>query len=204
MAESRKTYPKLTSFRGIFVWPKLDKPDYGNKQFPDPDGKFKTRLRGTLTNPAVQAFIAKLQPLYDAALAEAREKFKELKPETRKKLKDITENQLYTELLDAETEEPTGEIEFNFSRKASGEFKKGPKAKQRWNAKLTVYDAKGKPMLKVRRKSGPAPKRKVLVRGRPLFHSGHRRGRPVAEDGSGPAHHADPRRREVGQGSRLR
>lgn len=149
MATDRKSLPKINSPKLSAVWPKLDKPDYGSKQFPDPDGKFKTRARGSLEAAPIQALIRKLQPLHDAAIQEAEEKFKQLKVETRKKLGSVTVNPLYTTLYDQETEQETGEIEFSFSRKASGTFKKGPKAGQKWSHKLAVFDAAGKLMAKV-------------------------------------------------------
>ncbi|WP_051247723.1 hypothetical protein [Inquilinus limosus] len=145
----KKSLPKFNSCRLTAVWPKLDKPDYGTKQFPDADGKFKTRGRGRLDDPNIQAMIKKLEPLHAQAVEAAEEAFKQLKVETRKKLGKITVNPLYSTIYDPETEEPTGEIEFSFSRRASGEFKKGPRAGQRWNHKLAVFDARGKLMVKV-------------------------------------------------------
>lgn len=146
MADDKKKRIKITSAKGRLGFPKLIEPDYGNKEYPKPDGEFSTKLVLELEDAATQAMIAKLQPLYDAAIAEAEELFKKLKPETRKKLGAVKANPLFTELLDKETEEPTGEIEFKFSRKASGTFKKGPKEGKKWTATVPLFDAKLRPI----------------------------------------------------------
>lgn len=141
--EKKKKLPKFTSPRGRLGFPKLTEPDYGNKQYPKPDGEYSTKLILQADDPATKAFIAALQPHYDAAMDEAKAAFAQLKPETRKKLKSVTENPLYTELLDKETEQPTGEIEFKFARTASGVYKKGPKMGQKWTARVPLFDARG-------------------------------------------------------------
>lgn len=141
--KERKSLPKFTSPKGPFKFPKIKEPDYGTKDYPKPEGEYSTKLVLKAASPEAKSFIKSLTPAYEEALAAAREEFKALKPETRKKLKEITVNPLFTELLDKETEQPTGEIEFKFSMKASGEYKKGPKAGQRWTRKPDVFDAKG-------------------------------------------------------------
>jgi hypothetical protein len=153
--EKRKKAPQFTSPKGPFRFPKLSEPDYGNTDYPKPDGEFSVQLILDLADPETQAFIAKLQPLYDEALAEAAEAFKKLKVDSRKALekkgiKAPVENALYTEMYDKETEEPTGEIFFKFAMPMSGEFKTGPKAGERWGPrKPTIVDAKGTIMKKV-------------------------------------------------------
>jgi hypothetical protein len=149
MATERKNLPKINSPALPAAWPKLDKPDYGSKQHPDPDGSYKTGLVGRLDNPAVQALVRKLEPLHAAAVAEAEEQFKQLKIDSRKKLGKVSVNPLYETLYDKETEEPTGEVKFTFKRRASGTFKKGPKTGQKWSHKLAVFDSKGRLMAKV-------------------------------------------------------
>jgi hypothetical protein len=144
----KKQLPNFTSPKGVLKWPKLTEPDFGTKEYPKPEGEFSTKLVLHADRSEVQAFIAQLQPLFDQAVAEGREAFAKLKPETRKKLKDVTINSFYTELLDAETEEPTGEIELKFSKRYSGTFQKGPKTGQKWTSKVDLFDAKGKAMTK--------------------------------------------------------
>ena len=144
----RPTPIKMTTPRGRFKFPKLTEPDYGSKDYPNPDGAYKTKVVFDQNDPAFQAFLAKLKPHHDAAVEAARAAFKELKIETRKKLGDITINGLFGVLYDKETEEPTGEVEMNFSMKASGVVKKGPRAGKKWSRKPQIFDAKGKPMLK--------------------------------------------------------
>ncbi len=146
MAEAKKTYPKFTSPRLKFKFPKVTEPDYGSKDYPKPDGEFSLRGVATRDDPAIQAFIAKLMPFYDEAMKAADEEFAKLKVETRKKLGDVKPNDLFTTLYDQETEQETGEIEFKFAMKFSGEFKKGPKTGQFWTRYPDLYDAKGQPI----------------------------------------------------------
>ncbi len=147
MAKDTKPKPvSVTSPRGVFVFPKLSEPDYGTKEYPKPDGEYSVKLRLKVDDPATEAFIKKLQPHYDAAIAEAEAEFKKLKVETRKKLGEVKPNELYTTLYDQETEEPTGEIEFKFKMTASGETKKGPRAGKKWTRKPDLFDARMKPI----------------------------------------------------------
>jgi hypothetical protein len=129
----------ITTPRCRLAFPKLVQPDFGTKDYPKPDGEFVTKAVMRADDPKVQAFLKKLQPHHDAAVRAGKAEFAKLKPETRRKLKDVTVNQLFTELLDKTTEEPTGEIEFKFARKASGERKDGT----RWKAKVPIFDRFG-------------------------------------------------------------
>lgn len=139
---------KMTTPRATLKWPKLSEPDYGSKQYPDPDGKYTTKLVFDEADPAFEAFRAKIEKVHARAVELAREKFAELKVATRKKLGDITINEPFTVIYDEETEEPTGEVEMKVSMKASGTIKKGPRAGKPWNRKPQLFDAKGKPMVK--------------------------------------------------------
>ena len=141
--DKKKPAVKLKTPAGRLGWPKLSEPDYGTKDYPKPDGEYSTKLILKADDPATRAFLKELQPHYEAALEAGKEEFAKLKPETRKKLKQVNENPLFTELLDKETEEPTGEIEFKFSKKASIVAQKGPKAGQRIQLRVALFDAKG-------------------------------------------------------------
>lgn len=141
-----------TTPRGVFVWPKIAEPDYGTKEFPKPDGEYSLKLRMPKTD--AEAFVNRkvkfddrmvsLQELYDEAIREGERQFAELKVEQRKKLKEVQPQALYNEVYDQETEQPTGDVEFKFKRKASGEYKDGPKKGQKWHAKPDLFDARGK------------------------------------------------------------
>lgn len=148
MADERKS-PEFTSPRGVFTSPKLSEPDFGNEKFPKPDGEYSVTVVYRADDPAVEAFIAKLKPCHDAAIKAAEEAFKKLDVGQRKKLKAVTVNDLFKTVYDNETEEPTGEIEFKFSMPASGVVKQGPRKGKKWSAKPDIFDAKGRPMLKV-------------------------------------------------------
>lgn len=143
---TKRNYPKFTSPRLVLKFPKLNEPDYGSKDYPKPDGEYSTKGIAQASDPAIQAFIAKLNPAYQEAIAAAEKEFKALKVETRKKLGQVTVNDLFTTLYDQETEQPTGEIEFKFAMKAGGIIKKGPKTGKSWSRKPDLFDAKGLPM----------------------------------------------------------
>jgi len=143
MADKKPQNFKATTPRGVFRYPALDKPDFGNEKFPKPNGVYKVQL--ILSEADAEPLIAKLKPIYDQAIADGEVEFKGLKVEARKKLKELTQNDLYAIEYDKDTEEPTGNLIFKFDMTASGENKK----KEKWSRKPAIFDAKGKPMLKV-------------------------------------------------------
>lgn len=144
MADKKPQNFKGTSPKGTFRYPALSKPDYGTKDYPNPDGVYKTGL--ILTEDEAQPLIKALKPTYDRAIEEAKEAFAKLPVATRKKLGEVTQNDLFTIEYDKDTEEPTGNLIFNFKMKASGKRKKDDSV---WTAKPALFDAKGKPLLKV-------------------------------------------------------
>jgi hypothetical protein len=145
---SRPKAPSFTTPHMVFKFPKLSEPDYGTKDYPKPDGEYSTKCVGKADDPAVQAFIAKLQPFHDAAVKQAQKEFDALKPAQRNKLGKITVNPLFTPVYD-DDENETGEIEFKFAMKHSGEYKTGPKAGKRWSRTPDIFDAKGNKMQPV-------------------------------------------------------
>jgi hypothetical protein len=130
----------LVSPKGKFAYPAITKPDYGNDKHPKPHGEYKVSL--VLTEKEAQPFIKQLQETYDSAIEAGEEAFKELGVAQRKKLGSVTKNDLYAVEYDKQTEEPTGNVIFKFSMKASGKNKKG----EEWHRKPSVFDAKGKPI----------------------------------------------------------
>lgn len=148
MAE-RKKAPQFVSPKLTLRFPKLDKADFGSKDYPKPDGEYSTKGILVADDPATKAFIKQLTPLYDEAMAWADEQFKKLKVETRKKLGSVSQNPLFSTLYDKETEEPTGEIEFKFAMAASGIRNKDTDKEERWTAKPGIFDAKGQKIVKV-------------------------------------------------------
>lgn len=166
-----KKFPMITSPLAVFKYPKLDKPDYGTKDYPNPEGAYKVNLVMKADDPVTKAFIAKMMPLYNEAMAEAEAKFAELKIDVRKKLKQVTQNDLFTTLYDKETEQPTGYIEFKIKMAASGVFNAGKADERAWSAKPSVFDAKGKPMRDVPEIWGGS-EGKVSFEARPYFING--------------------------------
>ena len=154
MAEPRKKLPQVVTPKGTFRFPKLSEPDYGNDKFPKPDGEYSVQLVLQKGSEEFKALMAKLETLHKEALAEASEKFDDLpvaarKTFEKKKIAGPQANPIYTELYDKETEEPTGEVFFKATMKASGKFKKGPKQGQKWERSPIIFDAKGRRMANV-------------------------------------------------------
>ena len=141
MSEKKKVknYTGITP-KGVFKYPNLTKPDFGTKEHPKEGGEYNVRLVMTLDQ--AQPLLDDLEPVIEKARAAAEEAFAKLPVATRKKIGDIKENPVFNEIYDKETEEPTGEVEFRFSMKASGKNDKGEK----WERKPTIFDAKGKPV----------------------------------------------------------
>lgn len=131
----RTNAPQFTSFKGTFKYPKLNEPDTKFKA----QGEYAVRLIGNKSDPAVEALIAKLTPMHEGAVVRGKALIK--------KGKSLTINPLYSEVYDEATEEPTGEVEFKFSMQASGEYKSGPKAGQKWTRHPGIFDAKGNAMV---------------------------------------------------------
>ena len=135
--------PEYLSPRGIFKYPSLNTPDYGNDTVPIPNGVFKTGIIVSLED--AQDLINKLMPVYEDALNEGRQKFKDLPIPARKKLGEVTANMFYETEYDKETEEETGNVIF----KAKTNYRRvNKKTKEVTFGKITLVDAKGKPFPK--------------------------------------------------------
>lgn len=141
----KKASPQLTSPRGVFVYPSIEKPDFGTKDYPKPDGEYKVTLR--VTEEVADAWRdGPLKAIIAQARAEAEAEFKKLPVATRKKLGELTWNEVGTIEYDKETEEPTGYVLFKTTMKAGGLRKKD---KSPWSQKPAVFDSKGKALPKV-------------------------------------------------------
>lgn len=130
-SNKKPKYTKITSPRGVLVWPNLDKPD----AFKDAAGnlkgepKYKTRVRFLRSDAG--KMLEALEAELANSMAQARLKLKE-KPKKDKKGKPITEpteGSAYKVDTD-EAGNETGYVEINFSSKQ----------------KPAVFDAKGKPI----------------------------------------------------------
>lgn len=141
----KKANPQLTSPRGVFVYPSIDKPDYGTKDYPKPDGVYKVTLRVPLA-VADEWREGPLKAIIAQARAEAEAEFKKLPVATRKKLGELTWNEVGTTEYDKETEEETGFVLFKTEMKAGGKRKKDGSP---WSQKPAVFDSKGKAIPKV-------------------------------------------------------
>jgi hypothetical protein len=118
--------------KGVAVFPWLDKPDTKYK----PEGEYRCKVR--FSEEVATPLIEQLQPLHDKAVEAARKNPKR-KAMPEKKFEALI-TPLYNDVTDEEGN-PTGEVEFNFKRLASGVSKKTGKP---WAIKPDLFDAKGR------------------------------------------------------------
>jgi len=119
---NNKSRIKINTPRGFLKFPRLNEPD---GKFDPKRPAYRTGLILDGKSENVKAFLGKLDELMEDAKEKAEEEFSNLKVESRKKLGGITPNPAYSQVYDEETEEPTGEIEVRFTRRAAGERKDG-------------------------------------------------------------------------------
>lgn len=141
--KNKRTVLKARTPRGVFRFPALSAADYGTADYPCPEGRYKVDV--ILSEAEAQPLLKTLEPLLEQARVEGEEGFAALKVEQRKKLKNLTLNDLYSVEYDKETEEPTGNLIFNFKMAASGKSTKNGVTRE-WNRKPQLFDAKGKPL----------------------------------------------------------
>lgn len=140
--ENNKKQPRNPQYitpKGTFVYPYLVTPDHGTGTFTNANGVYKVNLR--LTEAEAEELIAKLQPIYDEAIAKGQAEFDALPLAKRKKMGDMKTTPLYEEEYDEETEEPTGSVIFKFATTASGTNKKTGKP---WKRTIDLFSASGK------------------------------------------------------------
>jgi len=138
MTDKKQKLPSFTTPKGVFKWPRLNEPDTKYKA----EGLYSVKL--ILDEQSAKALIAKLQPHFDAAVAEAKEKYAALPVKTRKE-KEFKTNKFFSPVYDEDTEEETGDVEFNFKMTASGVSKKTNKP---WKRAPRIFDARGQVMTK--------------------------------------------------------
>lgn len=145
----KRNYINATSFKGTFVFPKLNEVDYGSKDYPVPDGQYVVRLKGNRADPSVAAWISRMEAEMAKAEEAAKVAFGKLKVDQRQKLKSdngpsgVKANPLFKIIYDEETEEPTGEIEVKFQLPHKVTTKSGPRKGQVKYNKPIIVDARG-------------------------------------------------------------
>ncbi|MFY8143486.1 MAG: hypothetical protein ACOVMT_06355, partial [Caulobacter sp.] len=132
MADKKKL--KMTSPRGVAVYPKLSKPDTKFKA----EGEYAIKLR--VPQATADAFVEKLKPILDDY--KKTEDF--LKTAKKVGNKNVKQNPWYKDVNDDEGN-ATGEVTINFSAKASGKKKDGSEWKR---GPVATFDAKGTPLPK--------------------------------------------------------
>ena len=127
--DRNKPLASLTSPKGTAVYPNLNKPSI---KF-DNDGVYEIKLR--IKKEDCGAFIKEIEGLYEANYkAKCEEKG------SKRKRADLP----FKDVLDKDTDKPTGEVEFKFKMKASGTRQDG----NRWEQRPKIFDGAGNPMPK--------------------------------------------------------
>lgn len=155
---------RITSPKGIAIWPKLNEPDRKWKT----EGEYTVKLRLVEKDPATQAFIAKIQEIRDVEYNKALDT--EVKAgRAKKKLKTVplSIKRVMTEPEEGSEEEPkpTGEVDFKFSMKAHVQPKGGREA---WDQRPALFDAHGTP-IPAGIKVGPGSTIKVSFDAAPFY-----------------------------------
>lgn len=141
MADQKPKKTIRTTPRGVLIYPKLKTPDTKFKA----EGEYVTRLRLPTSAEYTQKLIKLIDKTADEALAQA---IKDDPRDAAKKKKTpwkLNEAKPYQDETDKEGNE-TGNTLFKFASKASGVYKKGPKAGQKWTRSIAMFDSKGKPV----------------------------------------------------------
>ncbi|WP_313196186.1 hypothetical protein [Shinella zoogloeoides] len=127
--------PTLTSPKGAFKFPKLTVADTKFKE----EGEYSVKLVVSADTPGVAQLISKCDDAAAESLKEAKANAKNAAEAKKWETKYLP----YAQVEDEETGEPTGEVEFKFTMKASGVSKKTGKP---WARKPALFDAKGSPI----------------------------------------------------------
>lgn len=133
MSKKKKTGVLITTPKGIANWPRLNAPDTKY----DKDGKYTCKLILDGNDPAVQAFVARLEKMrddfFDAEVAR-------LKSEKKAGLAaELGKDPVVKVERDQETGEETGRLILSASLKASGTRDNG----EVWTQSPDIFDARG-------------------------------------------------------------
>lgn len=131
---------RYTSPKGEALFASVVNVDYGTEQYPNPKGGYKLTL--ALESAAANKLRGMLAEEIDMARNIAEDKFRELKPATRKKLGNMTFNELGVEEYDKD-DQPTGRILFRFKTSAFYEKRDGTKMQR----KVPLFDSMMQPVL---------------------------------------------------------
>jgi len=130
---TKEKVEKFVSPKGEAKFPWIKNPDYGNEQFPIPQGQFKTSL--LVKADECKELCEMLDGLTEKAFQDALNK---AKPAVKKK---VTKHAPYSPALDADGEEIPDLIEFRFKMNHKVTSKKTGES---MTLRPDVFDAKGK------------------------------------------------------------
>lgn len=140
---AKRNYPKITTPKGVLVYPHLSEPD---TKFVKPDGEYHTKFALPADEPVTTAFIEKLEGILQAYIDENPD---ELSPA---KLKKAGRADLFEEEVDDEGEE-TGRLIFKFKLKAKVKTKT-----KEWDQKPRLFDSAANPVSNVNPWTGTVAK----------------------------------------------
>lgn len=168
MAEKKKA-KTYTTAKSKTAFSHIIEPDFGTKEYPNPDGSFNITLR--MSEDEIEAFREMIADEITAAEALAEEGFNKLKPASRKKLGQMSFNLIGVEEYDRETEEPTGYHLVRFKTSATYKNKQGTLTQR----KVPLFNSKGQP-VKITDDLGYGSVVKVAFTASPYFVDGQGMG----------------------------
>lgn len=124
-------YPRLTTPRGVFIYPHLSEPD---TKFVKPDGEYHTKFALDANTNSTIEFVEKLEGLLNDYIEENPDEL------TPAQLKKAGRADLFEEELDDEGNE-TGRYIFKFKLKAKVKTKT-----KEWDQKPRLFDSQAKPI----------------------------------------------------------
>lgn len=128
---SKKTYTRMTTPRGVFIYPHITEPD---TKFVKPDGEYHTKFALVADEAATQGFVEQLEAELQKYIDENPDNL------TPAKLKKATRADLFDEELDDEGNE-TGRLIFKFKLKAMVVTKT-----KSWPQSPRLFDAAAQPI----------------------------------------------------------
>jgi hypothetical protein len=128
---AKRSYPKITTPRGVLVYPHLVEPD---TKFVKPDGEYHTKFALQADSEEAAVLTNKLDEIMEAYIEENPDEL------NAAKLKKALRADLYEEEVDDEGEE-TGRIIFKFKLKAKVVTKN-----KSWDQKPRLFDGNAQPV----------------------------------------------------------
>lgn len=142
---AKQSYPKVTTPRGVAIWPRLNTPDTKFKA----EGRYEAKIAIDGDDAGLAKLRTQVEQMiddhYEAVIADITEKLtKEGKKGLIKKATDaVTKVSPFKVEEDEQTGDETGRILIKAGMTASGVYKTGAKAGQQWRRQPNIFNGAG-------------------------------------------------------------